>query len=116
MAAGYMNRTGEADGTCSRTSWRRWLLRAVDQCRILRESLQMSLRCGAAYEKPCYSGSRMPIQYTGIGGCPRDGHQDLWRGRRASERIGFERLRRSEARRLGKECVSTCRSRGSLEH
>src|SRR3546814_7270486 len=52
MSAGYKNRTGEANGTFSRSSWRRSLLRAVDQCRILRESLQMSLRCGTAFENP----------------------------------------------------------------
>src|SRR3546814_13217362 len=52
MSAGYKNRTGEANGTFSRRSWRRSLLRAVDQCRILRESLQMSLRCGTAFANP----------------------------------------------------------------
>src|SRR3546814_15801499 len=34
----------------------------------------------------------------------------------APKKAGDEAIRRSEERRVGKECVSTCRSRGSPDH
>src|SRR6056297_3956496 len=42
----------------------------------------------------------------------------LWRGRRREKarRISREEFARSEERRVGKECVSTCRSRWSPYH
>src|SRR3546814_12192051 len=41
-------------------------------------------------------------------------HSDVQAGRDLLEKIGFEG--RSEERRVGKECVSTCRSRWSPYH
>src|SRR3546814_19633594 len=74
------------------------------------------LRAGAACTRGRSPGARAAAARTRA--AQRNRHAGRARvSRRGWKRGGIRRLdRRSEERRVGKECVSTCRSRGSPYH
>src|SRR3546814_20204511 len=51
----------------------------------------------------------MPVALVGV-------TTGIWLHRKLNDRIFYQMVNRSEERRVGKECVSTCRSRWSPYH
>src|SRR3546814_8370797 len=69
---------------------------------------------GARSESPCIAGHRQSICGSGLTGKAGKMPDDQGSSNRSEE--DSSRYGRSEERRVGKECVSTCRSRWSPYH